>query len=93
MCVRTILVDLCACARPHAGMQKPLSNPFRPASSRNSKPSCEADEFERSAVSEMNFHHAIPWSTLERSNLETHLISLAINRFSISLVPFSTDSY
>ena len=52
-------VNLCACARPHAGMQKPLSNPFRPAASRNLKPSCEADEFARSAVSETNFHHAI----------------------------------
>ena len=49
---------VCACARAHAGMQKPLSNPFRPAASRNLKPSCEADEFARSAVSETNFHHA-----------------------------------
>ena len=49
---------MCACARAHAGMQKPLSNPFRPAASRSLKPSCEADEFARSAVSETNFHHA-----------------------------------
>ena len=39
-------------------MPKPLSNPFRPASSRNLKPSCETDEFAWSAVSETNFHHA-----------------------------------
>ena len=42
-------------------MQKPLSNPFRPAASRNLKPSCETDEFAWSAVSETNFHHASPY--------------------------------
>ena len=40
-------------------MQKPLSNPFRPAASRNLKPSSQTDGFAWSAVSETNFHHAI----------------------------------
>ena len=39
-------------------MQKPLSNPFRPAASRNSKPIREAVEFARPAVSETNFRNA-----------------------------------
>ena len=63
-------VDLCACARAHAGMRKPLSNPFRPAASRNLKPSCETDEFARSAVSETNFHHAPAFRVnLKKQNL------------------------
>ena len=40
-------------------MQKPLSNPFRPAASRNLKPSSQTDGFAWSAVSETNFHHAV----------------------------------
>ena len=46
-------------------MQKPLSNPFRPAASRNLKPSSQTDEFAWSAVSETNFHHALEKYTFE----------------------------